>query len=70
MTKAVIFDVDGTLPDSVDRHARASQEALRKFGHDVPFDAVRQQIGKGWRPAFAGFLTKSEILEHGSDLEE
>lgn len=49
---AVIFTVDGTLLDSVDLYARASQEALRTF---VPCDAVRQQIGKGGDQLFAGF---------------
>lgn len=57
---AVIFDVDGTLLDSVDLYARASQEALRTF---VPCDAVRQQIGKGATSLLPVFLTKSEIRE-------
>lgn len=47
MVEAVIFDVDGTLVDSVDLHARAWQEALAVFGVDVPLDVVRGQIGKG-----------------------
>ena len=70
MTKAVIFDVDGTLLDSVDLHAKAWQEALSKFGHDIPFDAARQQIGKGGDQLLPVFLTKSKIREYGSDLEE
>lgn len=44
---AVIFDIDGTLTDSVDIHAMAWQGALRKFGHDIPYDRIRRQIGKG-----------------------
>jgi HAD superfamily hydrolase (TIGR01509 family) len=44
---AVIFDVDGTLIDSVDLHARAWQRALARFGHDLPYEVVRSQIGKG-----------------------
>jgi beta-phosphoglucomutase-like phosphatase (HAD superfamily) len=39
MTKAAIFDVDGTLVDSVDLHASAWQEALVKFGHIVTFES-------------------------------
>jgi beta-phosphoglucomutase-like phosphatase (HAD superfamily) len=35
LPKAAIFDLDGTLLDSVDLHALAWQEALRKFGHDA-----------------------------------
>jgi phosphoglycolate phosphatase-like HAD superfamily hydrolase len=37
MIRAVIFDVDGTLVDSVDLHARAWQETFREFGKDFPF---------------------------------
>ena len=44
---AAIFDVDGTLVDSVDLHARAWQEAFAYFGRRVPFEEVRAQIGKG-----------------------
>jgi beta-phosphoglucomutase-like phosphatase (HAD superfamily) len=47
MTQAVLFDVDGTLIDSVDLHAKAWQEAFAKFGVRVSFDEVRSQIGKG-----------------------
>jgi HAD superfamily hydrolase (TIGR01509 family) len=47
MIKAVIFDIDGTLVDSVDAHAQAWHDALAEHGYDVPVDAIRQQIGKG-----------------------
>ena len=47
MFKGVIFDVDGTLVDSVDLHAAAWQNALRHLGHPLPYKKVRQQIGKG-----------------------
>ena len=41
MLKAAIFDVDGTLVDSVDLHACGWQEALVKFGHKVTFEQAR-----------------------------
>ena len=47
MPKAAIFDLDGTLLDSVDLHALAWHEAMKKFGHDVSFERARSQIGKG-----------------------
>jgi phosphoglycolate phosphatase-like HAD superfamily hydrolase len=44
---ATIFDIDGTLIDSVDFHATAWQQALDHFGIRVTFEDVRSQIGKG-----------------------
>lgn len=36
MLEAVIFDVDGTLIDSVDLHAECWKQAFEKFGKPVP----------------------------------
>jgi len=47
MQTAFIFDIDGTLIDSVDFHAEAWQRTLAHFGFTVPYPAVRSQIGKG-----------------------
>jgi beta-phosphoglucomutase-like phosphatase (HAD superfamily) len=35
LPKAAIFDLDGTLLDSVNLHAIAWQEAMLEFGHDA-----------------------------------
>jgi HAD superfamily hydrolase (TIGR01549 family) len=47
MTRAVLFDVDGTLIDSNDAHARAWVAALAEAGYDVPFARIRPLIGMG-----------------------
>jgi beta-phosphoglucomutase-like phosphatase (HAD superfamily) len=47
MVRAVIFDVDGTIVDSVDLHAEAWKVAFEKFGKRIPLQQVRRQIGKG-----------------------
>jgi len=47
VTQAVLFDVDGTLIDSNDAHARAWVAALAEAGHEVPFERVRPLIGMG-----------------------
>ena len=60
MLQAAIFDIDGTLVNSVDLHASAWQEALVKFGHDVTFEQARRQIGKGGDQLLPVFLTKAE----------
>lgn len=57
LPKAAIFDLDGTLLDSVDLHALAWQEALLEFGHDVSFERVRSQIGKGGDKLVPVFLS-------------
>jgi HAD superfamily hydrolase (TIGR01509 family) len=44
---AVLLDIDGTLLDSNDAHARAWVEALRRHGRAVPYETVRPMIGKG-----------------------
>ena len=70
MVKAVIFDIDGTLVDSVDLHAQAWQEALRRYGHDVAFDDIRQQIGKGGDQLIPVFLNREQQKQYGKQLEE
>jgi HAD superfamily hydrolase (TIGR01549 family) len=70
MARAAIFDVDGTLLDSVDLHALAWHEALVKFGHDVSFEQARSQIGKGGDKLIPAFLSDEEQEDHGEALEE
>lgn len=70
MTKAFIFDVDGTLVDSVDAHAQSWTETLREFGYDVDFPYVRAQIGKGGDQLMAEFLSKRDLKGEGKKIEE
>lgn len=70
MPKAAIFDLDGTLLDSVDLHALAWREAMVKFGHDVTLEQVRSQIGKGGDKLIPVFLSADEQRDHGKELEE
>jgi phosphoglycolate phosphatase-like HAD superfamily hydrolase len=66
--QAVIFDVDGTLIDSVDLHAKAWQDALQEFGKDVSFEEARFQIGKGGDQLMPVFLSEEEVKESGEKL--
>ncbi len=67
--RAVIFDVDGTLIDSVDFHASAWVDAFAAFGHRVGFEEVRRQIGKGGDQLMPVFLSAEEIDRDGEALE-
>ncbi len=70
MPNALIFDIDGTLLDSVDLHARAWQEALHHFGHNVAFEDIRKQIGKGGDQLLPVFLSSDELRQRGKEIEE
>jgi HAD superfamily hydrolase (TIGR01549 family) len=70
MLQAVIFDVDGTIVDSVDLHAEAWRVAFEKFGKTFPFHEIRRQIGKGSDQLLPVFLSEQELDQFGEDLDE
>ena len=70
MPKAVIFDIDGTLVDSVDLHASAWVDTFRHFGLDVSHDAVRSQIGKGGDQLMPVFVPREMLEERGEEIEK
>jgi HAD superfamily hydrolase (TIGR01509 family) len=45
--RAVIFDIDGTLIDSVDLHAESWVRTFANFGVHAKFEDVRHHIGEG-----------------------
>ena len=69
MVKAVIFDIDGTLIDSVDMHARAWQDIFLRYGIKTDFRAVREQIGKGSDKLMKVFLSEQQIQRWGKEIE-
>lgn len=66
----IIFDIDGTLVDSVDLHARAWREAFAQFGHYVGIEEVRAQIGKGGDELCKEFLTPEEYEREFDALDK
>jgi len=66
---AVIFDIDGTLVDSVDLHARAWQEAFARFGYGIPFDRIRHEIGKGADKLIPDLIGEAEAKRVFDDLD-
>ena len=69
MPAAVLFDVDGTLVDTVDLHARAWQDALALYGKELPFENVRSQIGKGGDQLMPVFLSQDELRRFGEEMQ-
>jgi beta-phosphoglucomutase-like phosphatase (HAD superfamily) len=70
MPDAIIFDVDGTLLDSVDYHARSWVEVFRRHGIEATFEAVRSQIGKGGDQLVPVFVPKPMLDQMGEKLAE
>src|SRR6476660_5590844 len=67
--QAIIFDVDGTLVDSVDLHARAWQDTFRHFGKEVPFPDIRAQIGKGGDQLMPVFFPQEQLSRIGAEMQ-
>ena len=68
MITAVLFDIDGTLVDSVDLHAAAWAETFAKYGKQVDFHDVRRQIGKGSDQLLPVFFSPTELQAFGKAL--
>jgi HAD superfamily hydrolase (TIGR01509 family) len=69
MATAVLFDVDGTLVDTVDLHAKAWQDAFRLYGKEIPFADVRSQIGKGGDQLMPVFFTHEDLQRFGEEMQ-
>jgi len=70
MAEAIIFDMDGTLLDSVDLHAQAWQEAFAHFGYNFDFPRIRSQIGKGGDQLLPVFLSPEDLQSRGKEISE
>jgi len=66
--RAVLLDIDGTLIDSNDAHARSWVETFAEFGYDVPFEKVRPLIGKGGDKLLAETVGVEEESAEGKRL--
>ncbi len=69
MPKAALFDIDGTLVDTVDFHAAAWVDAFAEFGKTVAFEDVRGQIGKGGDQLVPVYLSEDEQARFGDEIQ-
>jgi HAD superfamily hydrolase (TIGR01549 family) len=70
MVDVVIFDMDGTIIDSVDLHARAWEAAFANYGKKISYSEIRGQIGKGGDQLMPVFLSKKELHQFGKELDK
>ncbi|MEU0669353.1 HAD family hydrolase [Streptomyces lavendulocolor] len=63
MTRAAVFDVDGTLADTNHLHVTTWWEAFRQAGHDVPMHAVHRAVGLGSDDLIARLLGEDRDKE-------
>jgi HAD superfamily hydrolase (TIGR01509 family) len=68
--RAVLLDVDGTLIDSNDAHARAWVDVGDEFGHTIEFGEVRWLIGMGGDRVLPKLTGMEEDSEEGRRIKE
>lgn len=67
---AALFDVDGTLVDSVPYETVAWLDALRRVDPEMTFDRVLKQIGKGADHLLPALLPPAVVQRDGKELED
>lgn len=68
MARYILFDIDGTLVDSVDLHADAWRVIFERYGKKVSHEAIRSQIGKGSDQLLPVFWSKEELDRFGEQM--
>jgi HAD superfamily hydrolase (TIGR01509 family) len=66
----VLFDVDGTLVDSVDAHTRAWLAAFAEAGHAVEYGRLRGMIGMGGDKLLPAAIGVSKDSDEGRRLSK
>lgn len=62
--KGIIFDLDGTIADTMPLHYQASQEICNAHGFDFPLDYFFSEAG---RPTIDVFVDLMKLLNNGVD---
>ncbi|WP_328477171.1 HAD family hydrolase [Streptomyces sp. NBC_00377] len=68
MTRAAVFDVDGTLVDTNHLHVITWWEAFRQAGHRVPMHAVHRAVGLGSDDLVAHLLGDDRDKDQDAEL--
>src|SRR5690349_21016858 len=70
MVKAVIFDIDGTIIDSVGAHIEVWKRVFAYFGKQVADEDIRRHIGEGSDDMLPVFFSSEELRRFRPDLEK
>ena len=70
MLKAVIFDIDGTLINSVDLHARSWMDTFAHFGVEATLQDVRGHIGEGADRLIPTFVPRGTSKDRIKKIEQ
>lgn len=68
--KAVIFDMDGVLIDSMPYHVKAWQKAFNGLGADISSEEIYAREGESWRKSTKDFLIMAKYKPSHSLIEE
>lgn len=67
-TQAIIFDLDGTLADTMPVHYKACQIVCNELGFDFPEDYFYQEAGKPTIEVFNNLMLKLDLPYDGTKL--
>lgn len=70
MVKAAIFDIDGTLIDSVDAHAESWVKTFKQFGKDISHADARNLIGMGSDQFLCDYFSKEQVEKDKEKIDK
>ena len=68
--RAILFDLDGTLVDSIGIVFNAIAKMVRKHGFEPDFEAIRMSIGQPINPTLSSFIPADKIPAIAADYTE
>lgn len=70
MIKAVIFDIDGTLIDSVNEHAECWVRTFKEFGKEISLEEAKKLIGMGSDQFLGDYFTGEEVEKKKKEIDK
>ena len=70
MIEAFIFDIDGTLIDSVEEHAESWVKTFEEFGKKIELAEAKKLIGMGGDQFLPNYFSKEELEKNEEKIEK